>query len=235
MNSPQDIIQNPEVIEDRLGYRFRDKSLLALAFVHRSYVNENRAITEMHNERLEFLGDSVLGMLIAEYLYKQLPEHPEGELSYLRSRLVEAASCVLYVQKLRLEEFLLLGKGERRNDGRGRESILADLFEAVIGAIYLDGGTQAAHDFILNHFAEEIQDILDQPVHNWKALLQDYSQKRFQSPPWYDLISETGPDHSKHFEMAVLINGEEWGRGSGASKKEAQQTAAQKAMERARG
>ncbi len=141
----------------------------------------------------------------------------------------------LYVQKLRLEEFLLLGKGERRNDGRGRESILADLFEAVIGAIYLDGGTQAAHDFILNHFAEEIQDILDQPVHNWKALLQDYSQKRFQSPPWYDLISETGPDHSKHFEMAVLINGEEWGRGSGASKKEAQQTAAQKAMERARG
>ncbi len=94
MNSPQDIIQNPEVIEDRLGYRFRDKSLLALAFVHRSYVNENRAITEMHNERLEFLGDSVLGMLIAEYLYKQLPEHPEGELSYLRSRLVEAASCV---------------------------------------------------------------------------------------------------------------------------------------------
>ncbi len=232
MNSPNDIIRNHIAIEERLRYTFKDKFLLALAFVHRSYVNENRTITELHNERLEFLGDSILGMLIAEYVYKHLPEKPEGELSYLRSRLVEAASCVVYVQKLRLEEFLLLGRGEKRNDGRGRESILADLFEAVIGAIYLDGGIQAARLFVFNNLAEEIQEIIEQPEHNWKALLQDYSQKRFQNPPRYELISETGPDHHKNFEIAVYVNNDEWGRGSGASKKEAQQLAAQRAMER---
>lgn len=233
MNSPQDIIENPTIIERRLGYTFKDKSLLALAFVHRSFVNENRAIIDQHNERLEFLGDSILGMLVAEYLYKQLPEHPEGELSYLRSRLVEASSCIIYVQKLHIEEFLLLGRGEKRNDGRGRDSILADLFEAVIGAIYIDGGVQAAYQFIFQNFSEEIQDILDQPEHNWKALLQDYSQKQFQNPPQYILINESGPDHSKNFEIAVHVNNEEWGRGVGSSKKEAQQAAAQKALERA--
>ena len=233
MNSPQDIIENPTIIEKRLGYTFKDKSLLALAFVHRSFVNENRAIIDQHNERLEFLGDSILGMLVAEYLYKQLPEHPEGELSYLRSRLVEASSCIIYVQKLHIEEFLLLGRGEKRNDGRGRDSILADLFEAVIGAIYIDGGVQAAYQFIFQNFSEEIQDILDQPEHNWKALLQDYSQKQFQNPPQYILINESGPDHSKNFEIAVHVNNEEWGRGVGSSKKEAQQAAAQKALERA--
>lgn len=232
MNSPQDIIQNPAEIERRLGYTFKDKSLLALAFVHRSFVNENRAVAEQHNERLEFLGDSVLGMLVAEYLYNMLPDRPEGELSYLRSRLVEASSCIIYVQKLRIEEFLLLGRGEKRNDGRGRDSILADLFEAVMGAIFLDGGIQAAHHFVFDNFAEEIQDILEQPEHNWKALLQDYSQKQFQSPPHYVLMNESGPDHSKSFEIAVYIQNEEWGRGVGASKKEAQQAAAQKAMER---
>ncbi len=233
MNSPQDITENPTIIEKRLGYTFKDKSLLALAFVHRSFVNENRAIIDQHNERLEFLGDSILGMLVAEYLYKQLPEHPEGELSYLRSRLVEASSCIIYVQKLHIEEFLLLGRGEKRNDGRGRDSILADLFEAVIGAIYIDGGVQAAYQFIFQNFSEEIQDILDQPEHNWKALLQDYSQKQFQNPPQYILINESGPDHSKNFEIAVHVNNEEWGRGVGSSKKEAQQAAAQKALERA--
>lgn len=233
MNSPQDIIENPTIIEKRLGYTFKDKSLLALAFVHRSFVNENRAIIDQHNERLEFLGDSILGMLVAEYLYKQLPEHPEGELSYLRSRLVEASSCIIYVQKLHIEEFLLLGRGEKRNDGRGRDSILADLLEAVIGAIYIDGGVQAAYQFIFQNFSEEIQDILDQPEHNWKALLQDYSQKQFQNPPQYILINESGPDHSKNFEIAVHVNNEEWGRGVGSSKKEAQQAAAQKALERA--
>jgi ribonuclease-3 len=233
MHTPDDIIQNAAPIEQRLGYTFKDKSLLALAFVHRSYVNENRSITEQHNERLEFLGDSVLGLLIAEYLYRNLPTVPEGELSYLRSRLVEASSCVIYVQKMQIEEFILLGRGEKMNDGRGRESILADLFEAVIGAIYLDGGLEAAFQFVFTNFNAEIKEILGQPMHNWKALLQDYSQKHFQRPPRYMLISESGPDHSKHFEIAVLVNDEEWGRGIGPSKKEAQQAAAKQAMEHA--
>ena len=152
MNQMENLQKNISVIEGKLGYTFRDQSLLTLAFIHCSFINENRAITQ-HNERLEFLGDSVLGMLISEYLYCYLPSTPEGELSYLRSRLVEASSCVNYVQSLNIASYVLLGKGERMNDGRGRESILADLFEAVIGAIFLDGGLEAAKNFLFHKFS----------------------------------------------------------------------------------
>jgi ribonuclease-3 len=230
MNALENIITEAPLIEARLRYTFNDKAILALAFVHRSYVNEHRDVIEHHNERLEFLGDSVLGMLIAEYLYRYLPDTPEGELSYLRSRLVEASSCVDYIQKLDVERYILLGKGEKMNDGRGRESILADLFEAVIGAIYLDGGLDSSRNFLFNNFSEEMEAILKTPDRNWKALLQDYSQKKFQQPPDYQVISETGPDHSKVFEIAVFVNHQELGRGRGASKKEAQQAAAQDAL-----
>src|SRR5690349_4251097 len=130
----EEILRNSHKIEEQLGYTFHDKNLLALAFIHRSYINENKHVTQ-HNERLEFLGDSVLGLLVADYLYCYLPSNSEGDLSYLRSRLVEAASCVIYVTKLKVQSYLLLGKGERMNDGRGRDSTLADLFEAIIGAI----------------------------------------------------------------------------------------------------
>src|SRR6516165_10463904 len=134
MNTTENLVKNIPAIEASLNYTFHDRSLLLLAFVHRSYINEHREV-QQHNERLEFLGDSVLGLLIAEYLYKKLPDNPEGELSYLRSRLVEASSCVNFLQKIDVGKHILLGKGERMNDGRGRESILADLFEAIIGAI----------------------------------------------------------------------------------------------------
>lgn len=230
MNSLEKLIFDASEIENRLGYTFKHKSLLALAFVHRSFVNENRDVTDQHNERLEFLGDSVLGVLVAEFLYRQLPTTSEGDLSHLRSRLVEASSCVAYIQKLNVEGHLLLGKGERMNDGRGRESILADLFEALIGAIYLDGGIEAARLFLFNHFKEEIEGILKEPVRNWKAELQDYSQKVHQQTPLYKVVSESGPDHSKVFNVSVLINDQEIGVGQGASKKEAQQAAAADAM-----
>ncbi len=229
MNAIEQIMQNALSIETQLGYAFQDRSLLALAFVHRSFVNENREITQ-HNERLEFLGDSVLGLLISEYLYRYLPSTPEGELSYLRSRLVEASSCVTYVQKFDLGKHLLLGKGERMNDGRGRESILADLFEAIIGAIYLDGGPEAAKRFLFKNFSSEIDAILKTPLRNWKALLQDYCQKKYQQPPIYSVLSEIGPDHSKMFKISVIINGQEVGTGEGSSKKEAQQAAAADAL-----
>lgn len=229
MNQAEYLIQHIPNIEDKLGYTFRDHSLLILAFVHRSFVNENRAITE-HNERLEFLGDVVLGMLISDYLYRSLPSTPEGELSYLRSRLVEASSCVNYVQRLDIASYLLLGKGERMNDGRGRESILADLFEAIIGAIYLDGGFEAAKKFLFDHFSPQIESILKTPLHNWKALLQDYCQKNYQEAPIYHVVQALGPDHSKIFEISVLIKEQEFGRGKGASKKEAQQAAAADAL-----
>jgi ribonuclease III len=202
---------------------------LTLAFVHRSFVNEHREITD-HNERLEFLGDSVLGMLIAEYLYKHMPDTPEGDLSYLRSRLVEASTCVAFVQKLSISQYLLLGKGERMNDGRGRDSILADFFEAIIGAIYLDGGIENARKFIFNNFSEEIIAILKKPLRNWKAMLQDYCQKNFQQTPFYQVLEESGPDHSKIFKVSVHITDQLLGEGHGASKKEAQQDAAADAL-----
>ncbi|NGX42430.1 MAG: Ribonuclease 3 [Chlamydiae bacterium] len=229
MSNLESIIQNAQEIESKIGYSFKNRSHLALAFVHRSYVNENREVNQ-HNERLEFLGDSVLGLLIAEYLYRHLPTTPEGDLSYLRSRLVEASSCVKYVEKLAVDQYMLLGKGEQMNDGRGRNSICADLFEAIIGAIYMDGGTEAARSFIFDNFKQEIEAILETPVRNWKAALQDYCQKKYHQTPIYKVISESGPDHSKTFHISVIINKEEVGFGDGPSKKEAQQAAAQDAM-----
>lgn len=229
----ESLLKNTAEIETKLDYTFKDKHLLALAFVHRSYINEHKQVTQ-HNERLEFLGDSVLGLLVADYLYGFQPSMTEGDLSYLRSRLVEASSCVTYVSKLDVAHYLLLGKGEKMNDGRGRESILADLFEAIIGAIYLDGGIEASHRFLFQRFAEEIDSILKTPLKNWKAILQDYCQKKFQHPPEYKILSETGPDHSKIFLVAVELKEEELGRGEGASKKEAQQAAAYAALEKMR-
>lgn len=212
-------------IEKRIGYSFKDKSLLFLAFVHCSYTNEDKRVTG-HNQRLEFLGDSVLGLLIADDLFHNLPDTDEGTLSRLRSYLVEASTCVEFAKKLNVFEFILLGKGERFNEGRGRDSILADLFEAIIGAIYLDGGIQAAKHFLHSHFRVEIDRIRSSPLKNWKALLQDYCQKEFRCTPTYEIKSESGPDHNKRFEIAVFLESKELGTGEGSSKKEAQQAAA---------
>jgi ribonuclease-3 len=231
MNQMEQLLQNASLIESKFGYHFKDRSLLVLAFIHRSFVNENKDIKE-HNERLEFLGDSILGMLIADYLYCNLPQVPEGQLSYLRSRLVEAGSCVNYVQTLGIASHILLGKGEKRNDGRGRDSILADLFEAIVGAIYLDGGLEAVRQFIFKNFNKEIEAILETPLRNWKALLQDYCQKKYQQTPTYQVLNESGPDHSKIFRISVCIKQTELGQGQGPSKKEAQQAAAADALSR---
>jgi ribonuclease-3 len=230
MQSLENLLKLTQEIEAKLGYSFKDKNFLILSFIHRSYINENRQTVQNHNERLEFLGDSVLGLLIAEYLYKYLPSTPEGELSHLRSRLVEAGSCVTYVSKLDLESYILMGKGERRSYSRGRESILADLFEAIIGAIYLDGGLDAARKFLFKNFSKEIDAILKKPDRNWKALLQELVQKLHKVSPVYHVIESSGPDHNKTFIISVSIHGEEVGRGQGASKKEAQQAAAEQAI-----
>jgi len=231
MNTLEELLLHAAEIEAKLGYTFKNRDNLALAFIHRSYVNENKEVSQ-HNERLEFLGDSVLGLLIADYLYRYLPSTPEGELSTLRSSLVEASSCVAYVQKLNVEKYLLLGKGERMNDGRGRDSILADLFEALIGTIYLDGGIDAAKHFLFKNFSREIENILKAPEQNWKAQLQDYCQKKFHETPVYEVLDESGPDHSKTFKISVLIQEKQMGRGEGSSKKEAQQAAAEDALSR---
>lgn len=225
----QDIIGTADQIESKLGYRFTNKKLLVLAFTHCSYVNESRTPLQ-HNERLEFLGDSILGLIVSDYLYRVLPDVPEGDLSALRAKLVEANSCISYIQKLDLEKYLVLGKGERMNDGRGRETILSDLFEALLGAIFLDGGLYAAQAFFFERFKCDIDDILQAPLKNPKALLQDYCQKKFQQTPQYRVLSEKGPDHSKIFQIAVVVHETELGCGEGPSKKEAQQAAAKNAL-----
>jgi ribonuclease-3 len=229
MNTWENLNEHLSEIEGKLNYEFQNKELLRLSFVHRSFVNENKNV-QGHNERLEFLGDAVLNLIVAEYLYKQMPDTPEGELSYIRSRLVEASTCVLYLQKLGVGDKILLGKGERMNEGRGRESILADLFEGIIGAIYLDGGLLQAQNFFLQAFKDEIEQIIKTPIRNFKAILQDISQKKYKQAPHYEVLKEAGPDHSKNFIVAVSILGEVYGKGEGSSKKEAQQNAAENAL-----
>lgn len=229
MNQIDYLLSQLNEVESRLQYSFRDRSLLSLAFIHRSYVNEDKAVLQ-HNERLEFLGDSILGLLMADYLYRHFPETAEGDLSALRARLVEASSCAGFLKQLEVAPYLLMGKGERTNSGRGRDSILADLFEAIIGAIYLDGGLEAARSFLLTHFSSAIQHLLEEPLENWKAFLQDYCQKNFQIIPVYEVIEAIGPDHDKVFKVVVKLNDREWGIGTGPSKKQAQQAAARAAL-----
>ncbi len=232
MNSVQElIIQIPE-IERKIKYTFKNKQLLVLAFVHRSFFNEHRDLVQQHNERLEFLGDSVLGLLISDYLYTQLPSEPEGFLSHLRSHIVEASSCAQLLGKLGIAHYVLLGKGERMNEGRGRETILADLFEALIGALYLDSDIASAKKFFFEHFSDKIETHLRKPLRNWKAELQDYSQRKYQKPPAYKILRESGPDHSKMFHVIALIDEAEVGEGTGSSKKEAEVAAAEDALKK---
>ena len=226
MNLLHELQSKIEEIEERLGYIFEKKELLVNALVHRSYINEHKDCPLPSNERLEFLGDSVLGLVVADYLFHRLPNYAEGQLSQLRSKLVEAGSCAKYLQKLNVGEFILLGRGELITEGRNKVSILADAFEAIVGAIFLDGGMAIAKSFLLCHFEEEANHAIGSPPRNYKAELQDYSQKKFQSAPVYKIGSESGPDHAKQFHVLVYVNGTESGFGIGATKKEAEQRAA---------
>lgn len=217
-------------VEEKIGYVFKDKELLILSLIHRSFVNEHKSFVQQHNERLEFLGDSVLGLITSDFLYRKFPEFQEGQLSQLRSRLVDASACASYLQKLDLGDFILLGRGEKRSEGKTKVSILADVFEALIGAVYLDGGWAMVCGFLVSHFEEEIASKIGSPSHNYKAELQDYSQKKFQKAPVYQVIQQTGPDHAKVFHVMVSVDEKEAGFGIGASKKEAEQKAAYDAL-----
>lgn len=232
MNAIEEFRSKMKHIEQLLGYPFKNRDLLLLAFTHRSFINENRDLTETHNERLEFLGDSVLGLLIAEHLYRSQPENTEGDLSHLRSRLVQAGTCASYVRKLGLDAYLLVGRGEKMGDGRGKESMAADLFEAIIGAIFLDGGLDKARRFLMTHFDSDIEATLEAPERNYKAELQDYAQRLYQLTPNYQVVTESGPDHSKSFVVSVTVKENVLGTGCGCSKKEASQAAAADALTR---
>jgi len=230
MDAVENLKNKIDEIEEKLSYVFENKDFLILAFTHRSFINEYRGGPLQHNERLEFLGDSVLNLAVADYLYQKLPTHPEGLLSQLRSRLVDDSACASYLQKLNVAEYILLGRGESLTEGRTKVSILSDAFEALLGAIYLDTGLNVTKSFLTFHYESEFESVIDSPTRNYKAELQDYSQKTFQKTPVYKVVDETGPDHSKIFHVMVYVDEKEAGQGQGASKKEAEQQAALKAL-----
>ncbi|MEK7176921.1 MAG: ribonuclease III [Patescibacteria group bacterium] len=218
--------------EKTAGVTFKDKALLKQAFTHRSYINENRGLKLEHNERLEFLGDAVLELVITDYLYESFKNSNEGELTSLRSALVNADTCSLVAQKLGTNDFLLLSRGESKDTGRARQYILANTLEAIIGAIYLDQSLESAKDFIILHVVPLVGNILKKGA--WidsKSLFQEKAQEHLNTTPVYKTLSETGPDHDKHFTVGVYMGSELFGKGEGKSKQDAEQEAAKDALE----
>lgn len=217
-------------LEERLGYTFQDRALLEHALTHSSYANENRAKGETSNERLEFLGDSVLGMVVADYLFRGHPDMPEGELTRTRAALVCEESLVEVARKLGLGRHLKLGRGEDAGGGRQRPSIQADAVEAVIAAIYLDGGIGSARKFITNFILTNNDRETEGVIRDYKTALQELVQREGGQVLTYCLSGESGPDHAKVFRVEVSLNGEKAGEGQGRSKKEAEQNAARAAL-----
>jgi ribonuclease-3 len=217
--------------EHKIGYTFRDKALLETAFTHRSYLNENRRAGAAHNERLEFLGDAVLELVVTEFLFAKYPDKPEGELTAYRAALVNTVSISDAATKLGMNEFLLLSRGEARDTGRARAIILANAFEAVIGALYLDQGYATAKDFIAKQLFHKTEDVVEKRL--WqdpKSRLQEIAQEKLGVTPMYELASQSGPDHDKRFVTAVILQGQRAALGEGRSKQESEQDAAQKAL-----
>ena len=214
-----------------LGIDFHDIRFLHQALTHTSYANDAKKIHVVHNERLEFLGDAVLELIISSYLYSNFPDLPEGELTKARASVVCEMTLAKRAHVLNIGEYLLFGKGELATGGRNRTSILADAFEAIIGSIYMDQGIQNATDFVLGQLKEDLGVIKKgNYIQDYKTLLQEVVQKNSDSKIHYELISETGPDHDKIFHIAVFINQQKSGTGFGKSKKEAEQCSAKEAL-----
>ena len=223
-----------ETLQKRIGYTFRDPSLLLQAMVHSSYANEQRGGRLFSNERLEFLGDSVLSLVVCNHLYRTYPDLPEGNLTILRKNLVCQRALAGYAAKIELGNHLLLGKGEEK-DGRSKPKILEDAFEALLGAMYLDcGDLSLIAAFLLPLVREEIGHMQAelQPFEDYKTLLQQYVQQMPGEVLRYELIDEQGPSNAKTFTVRVLINSNDFGTGVGSSKKEAEQNAAREALKR---
>ena len=219
-------------LEQHLDYTFHDLRLLRAALYHSSYANEHRAQSVSSNERLEFLGDAVLGFVSADYLYRKHPDLPEGELTRIRAALVCEDSLHEVAQRLHLGDFLMLGKGEQSGGGRHRPSILADAVEAVLAAVYLDGGIDEARALVHRILLEkEPEQVVESRRRDCKTELQELVQRKPNQELRYELVSESGPDHAKVFTVAVMLNGQVVGLGSGHSKKEAEQSAARTALE----
>lgn len=221
-----------KTIEEKIGYRFRDPELLRQALTHSSYANERGWGRLGCNERLEFLGDSILGYFTAEYLYRGYPDKPEGEMTKLRAELVCENSLAKVAEALELGKALLLGRGEELGGGRGRPSITADAVEALLAAIYLDGGAEEARRFVYTFILSNAPRAAREGSHDFKTLLQELVQRDGAESPLYRMTGESGPDHCKVFSAEVLVDGRALGEGSGRSKKEAEQNAARDALEK---
>lgn len=218
-------------LEKKLNLKFKNQDLLIQAFVHRSYLNENPDFRLTHNERLEFLGDAVLELVVTDYLFKNYPDKPEGELTNWRAALVNSDQLSSVAQKLDLNIFLLLSKGEKKQQGKARKYILADVFEALLGAIYLDLGLKKCEQFVKENLIKELPRILEEGlVKDPKSLFQEEAQDKVSITPVYEVLKEWGPDHAKHFVVGVFLEDALVAKGEGGSKLEAEQEAAEKAL-----
>jgi ribonuclease-3 len=225
-----------EPLERVIGYRFKDRGLLEHAMTHRSRVHEDASGGVFDNESMEFLGDSVLGFVIADMLFRQFPQHNEGQKSKLKASIVSAASLARLGEHINLGEFLILGRGEEKTGGRRKHALIADCYEALIAAIYLDGGIEPARAFIERQFAALIEEAKRTGAHaaftaDYKSALQEWLQSHDRGLPVYRLASELGPAHRRRFEVEIMVAGQPVARAEGKSKKEAAQAAAKAALE----
>ncbi len=214
-----------------LHYNFKNKNLLNQSLIHRSYAYEHAEGKVIDNERLEFLGDAVLGLAISDYIYRQFPHCQEGDMTRIRSAFVSRTSLENLARRIEIGEWLLLGKGEAASGGADQPSNLVGAYEAVIGALYLDGGFKKVSKFIESQFKDEVKKVFhDGAKKDYKSILQEYTLKTYRSTPGYNVILEEGPEHKKHFEIAVFFGGMVRGKGKGKNKKAAQQNAAYTAL-----
>ena len=220
-------------LEKSLGINFKDKDLLTKAFCHRSYINENRSFKLGHNERLEFLGDAVLELVVTDYLYHHYPEEPEGRLTSWRSSLVNSKMLGEVADELGFNNFLLLSKGEQKENGKARLFILGDTFEAFLGSLFLDGGYEVCDEFVKKYLLVKLSDIIEEGSNiDSKSRFQEVAQDKTGVTPTYEVAKEWGPDHDKNFLISVFLNEEKIAEGEGTSKREAEEEAARLALDK---
>jgi ribonuclease-3 len=227
----EEVVQHVRGFETDVGIPFNDPNLLAQAFTHRSFINENREVAIEHNERLEFLGDAVIELVATDHLFHQYPDKPEGQLTSFRSALVNTSMLSSVADSVGMNEYLLLSKGEAKDTGRARQYILANTFEAFVGALYLDQGYERTRQFLGQTLLPRVQDIMNKRL--WqdpKSRFQELAQDAVSTTPLYQTIEESGPDHDKQFVVGVYLDEELVARGQGRSKQEAEQDAASQAI-----
>ncbi|WP_227766710.1 ribonuclease III [Zhaonella formicivorans] len=218
-------------LADRCGFQLSKLDALNIALTHPTYVFENKGLNHEHNQRLEFLGDAILGLVVGEYLYLNYPEKPEGELTKMRAAVVCETTLAQVAAQLGIGQNLLLGRGEEITGGRERSSILADAFEAILGAVYLEAGLGQVRDFVIRQLETKIAEVAKGAYRDYKTMLQEVVQKNHEENVSYAILQETGPDHDKRFVAGVIWQGQVVAKGTGRSKKEAEQKAAKAAIE----